>query len=486
VTWVIHPTAVGVYSQSITNFRKLINKMPQVLNYPKMLVDAGQIPAFNANDRATITVASKIWDTKLGNNNRGLQTLGTRKLYKVTKTAPTPAPTSNLKPTQVKTAVSTLKGASVANANIITVVSTLNFKVGEKVWIGTGLSDNSREIRTITAITSNAITLNSGLTSGHPLGALVEQFNQVTPTNKPGSCKLQIPATCKFPFVYKGITYSTCIGTDSLRTLWCSTDSVYAGHFAECTDPCKGGKWPAKKIASTVIAASVAATGLGLITAAMVNEAKKHNGNPFGIKPVGQQPATTPAPGAPVTYSAVVDLQHAEVGKPGLAELIISQNPLPTSVPPPAEAEAQAAAEAQAPAALQAAIAQTFPSPFPSPAPLIAAARLLSQTSNALANLLGQVGPAAPSAGAPSAGATVVKVPVEVDVPVKVVVSPITTTMGPEKATMRLWLLIGVVTLIVLALGFICSLGAAFAGGYGQRKGARTAPEEEEEEYIQA
>merc|ERR1719454_1583052 len=101
------------------------------------------------------------------------------------------------------------------------------------------------------------------------------------PTSQPvDKCKMIIPPECVLPFTYKGLVYHTCTGTDAMNTLWCSTTGTYSGKWKECTDPCKK-QWGAKKIASTVIAGSVAATGVGLMAAAIANNQKSGHFNPF-------------------------------------------------------------------------------------------------------------------------------------------------------------------------------------------------------------
>jgi len=106
----------------------------------------------------------------------------------------------------------------------------------------------------------------------------------ITPTAKP-NCNMQIPTACVFPFTYKGLSYTTCTGVDAVGKMWCSETKAFGGQWAECKNPCVN-KWPAKRIASTVVAGSVAATGLGLIIAAVAEDEAKHqhhhhHNNPF-------------------------------------------------------------------------------------------------------------------------------------------------------------------------------------------------------------
>jgi len=129
-------------------------------------------------------------------------------------------------------------------------------------------------------------------------------------------CQMIIPPECTFPFEYKGLTYSTCTGVDTMQTMWCSTAKTYGGKWKQCKDPCKN-KWSVKAIAGAVVAGSVAATGVGLIGAAIA-----HNKN--NNKPLFGGAAATPAPAAaPVTGIPVVEIIRPAVpGVPGLEEKI--------------------------------------------------------------------------------------------------------------------------------------------------------------------
>jgi len=256
--------------------------------------------------------------------------------------------------------------------------------------------------------------------------------------------------------------------------MWCSTTTEYDGHWKQCIDPCKN-KWPVKKIASTVVAGSVAATGIGLIAAAVAN--KKHGGdfNPFAPNgPVGEK-KPTPAPAATATAAPIATTtEHVLVvkaavpphdglpGQVGIDEVIlpateankIAVGAVTTTawsgVGPGGSLAQQGTLEGGAPRLLK-----------------DAPARDLNAFSNFGNMFLGK-----PSF---KAGVSTSIVPVEVDVPVKVYVEG-NTTMGPKEATQRLWLLLFVVGICVCCCGCICSIGAAHYGGFGKKRKRRGAP----------
>lgn len=172
----------------------------------------------------------------------------------------------------------------------LSVQNSLGFsKVGTLV-IGNPSDTVNSEAHQIAEIGVGSIKLTSPLTKSHPVGTPVSQAAAGTVPGK--DCQLVVPADCVLPFSYKGLQYSSCTGVDVVQKLWCSKDAVYAGRWSKCTDQCSG-KWPVKKIVSTVVAGSVAATGIGLAAAAVANQAKHGKFNPFGglngIQPVGDE-----------------------------------------------------------------------------------------------------------------------------------------------------------------------------------------------------
>jgi len=126
-------------------------------------------------------------------------------------------------------------------------------------------------------------------------------IDEVFSTGAP-SCKLEIPSECQFPFTYKGLEYTTCTGVDAVKTMWCSVERKYEGHWRQCKDPCHN-KWPVKLIASTAIAGTVAAAGLGLIAAAV------HKG--------AQSQTVTAAPAGSATTAAAFMLKEPVSLVPG-------------------------------------------------------------------------------------------------------------------------------------------------------------------------
>lgn len=312
------------------------------------------------NALVKVLPAGTTWDPNYGNNNRKLQPMGTRKFFKWSKNPPT----------------------TVAPAAVTA------------------------------AANGKTTTPASGASTTTPAAGAV--------TGKPGGCKLKVPAEC-VPFQYKGLAYTSCTGVDAIHTMWCSTTPVYSGKWKECHSSCKQN-WPAKKIASTVIAGSVAATGLGLISAAIANDAQNGNFNPFGGMGGGKkQKAAEPVP---ATNGPIVHVIPPSPGRPGVDGRIVQ-------VP----------------------------------------ARLLQSASNALNALLSGIGAnAGAPTSAPSAGTTVSMVKVEVPVPVRVAVTPYTTTMGPEEVYRRIWGYIAIIGVFVCCVGCICSIAAAHMGGFGKKK----------------
>jgi len=244
-------------------------------------------------------------------------------------------------------------------------------------------------------------------------------------------CKLQIPAECKFPFVYKNLPYTTCTGVDATNTMWCSTDRTYAGQWKQCNDPCSG-KWSVKAIASTVVAGSVALTGIGLMGAAIHNNQKHGEFNPFVQKPVGGE--VTPGATAVVTVAPVV---VTVTGAPFLIQAPVSQAPGAPAV-------------------------GVMGQVISVPASTVAEGRRL----RALA-----------------------AIPVEIDVPVGVLVTPAvapTTTMGPTEANQHMGLLIVGVLLVACCLGCICSVAVAHYAGFGKKRKQRVDPNANQAGYPQA
>jgi hypothetical protein len=80
-------------------------------------------------------------------------------------------------------------------------------------------------------------------------------------------CNVKIPEACTFPFVYKGMSFDSCTGIDGVGIKWCSTDTKYAGHWRQCTEPCKNRL--VHGVVTGVVATGVAAAGVGLIAAAI-------------------------------------------------------------------------------------------------------------------------------------------------------------------------------------------------------------------------
>lgn len=105
-------------------------------------------------------------------------------------------------------------------------------------------------------------------------------------------CTVKVPEDCKFPFVYKGISYQSCTEVDAVGSTWCSTDSDFAGHWRQCTEPCKS--LAMHGIVTGVVASGVAAAGIGLIAAATVHAEKN------------KQSTTTIASAKPVLSAAAV------------------------------------------------------------------------------------------------------------------------------------------------------------------------------------
>jgi carbonic anhydrase len=443
VSYLVHPTAVSVFSTSVTAYRQLINAVQG-----KLLAVQTTAPTF--------VTAQTGWDLTLGANNRNINALSANQiLYKYMKTptstasatvAPTLAPGVTTTPgVGTPEATTTLTKATVSMVTTqIDVATSVGFVIGREVIIGTGSNAETRKIVGI-----GSLTLDKALTYSHGVGTPVVMMSQASTgtSNKP-SCHLQIPAECKLPFVYKSLTYTTCTGVDALRTMWCSTDTVYAGHWKECKDPCKGA-WPAKKIAGAVIAGSVGATGIGLITAAIVNDAKTGHFDPFagikGIKPVGaEKTAPAPTPTQPtVTNGPPFQISPATPGHPGVMGQYVQVPETPT--------------------------------------------RLLSAATPSLSSLLGQMGldsgsksssfmnglqngASGKSAPAPVKKETVV---VTMEIPVGVEVTPRVTTMGPEEVARRSTLLFGFIGIMVCVCGCLCSVAAAHLGGFGKKRTRR-------------
>lgn len=179
-------------------------------------------------------------------------------------------------------AIGKLNASSAIGATAIVVTSVAGFVQGRQIAIGNMLT-GATEDATIASIVPNPPSFNlaAGLTKAHLNGTAVvmHKIPAASPADS-GKCKLTVPDSCKLPFNYKGVVYSTCTGTDAMSTLWCSEDSNYQGRWKACTDPCKG-KWPVKKIVGSVVAGGIAATGIGLTAAAMANSAKNGHFNPF-------------------------------------------------------------------------------------------------------------------------------------------------------------------------------------------------------------
>lgn len=198
-------------------------------------------------------------------------------------------------------AVGKLSAAAAKGATAISVASVAGFVQGRQIAIGTPGSTEDATIATIVPGSNPpSITLTAALTKSHVINTpvVMHKIPAANPAAKPNKCSLKVPSSCKLPFNYKGVVYSTCTGTDAMSTLWCSEDSNYAGRWKACTDPCKG-KWPVKKIVGSVVAGGIAATGIGLTAAAMAKSAKYGHFNPFyeGQKvPKASEVHTTGAP----------------------------------------------------------------------------------------------------------------------------------------------------------------------------------------------
>jgi hypothetical protein len=268
-------------------------------------------------------------------------------------------------------------------------------------------------------------------------------------------CQLSIPQACVFPFHYKGLTYNTCTGVDSVNTLWCSTTRYFHGHWRQCVDPCKN-KWPVHAIVSGVVASGVAATGIGLIAAAVANKNKEtgelgnpfgnlmasREGSPFGLNepPVPQATNAPVVPTAPPTTPVPVVLKPAAPGSPGV-EVVTKVKSIP------------------APRRLLQEYGQ----------PLFRAWNDMVPRRLAVPNCQATLTPAQIAAGT-----------ICVDVPVGVLVaSPttviFTTTLGNGAASGRLFWYLVIGGLICLCCACICGIAAAFLGGFGKKKG-KTAP----------
>jgi hypothetical protein len=230
-----------------------------------------------------------------------------------------------------------------AGERLLKVPSVEGFKAGDGVKIGVGTAqvedniiegfgrrlgegleiDESHETDEERRLTDDpALVLVNPLAHDHAIGVDIEEEDANTindnPSPAPGpttNCHITVPTGCVIPFTYKGLSYHTCTGVDAVDTLWCSTAATYSGGWKRCHNPCKN-QWPAKKIASTVIAGSVAATGLGLMTAAVVNNHQTGHFDPFyhfGLRPVGNEhitPAPTLAP--PPTTSIMTIITPAQ------------------------------------------------------------------------------------------------------------------------------------------------------------------------------
>jgi len=72
VAWIISPTVVPIFSESLTAFRALINKRPD------NILAEGPVPPF------VPPIAAK-WDTNKKNNNRPIQPMGSRPFYLITQ-----------------------------------------------------------------------------------------------------------------------------------------------------------------------------------------------------------------------------------------------------------------------------------------------------------------------------------------------------------------------------------------------------------------
>jgi len=230
---------------------------------------------------------------------------------------------------------------------------------------------------------------------------------EVFSTDAP-SCKLEIPAECVFPFTYKGLEYTTCTGVDAVRTMWCSVEQKYEGHWRQCKDPCHN-KWPVKLIASTALAGSVAAAGLGLIAAAVHKGAQKTTAAPTGT--------TAPAFVLKEPVSAVPGGVAV-----GVMEQIVAEP---------------------------------------------------ARRMNGLGSSRQLQGAATP-------------IPVEIDVPVGVLVGSNKPTMGPAEANQHLGLLIVGIGLVICCVGCLCSIAVAHAAGFGKKKKRAVDPSDNQAGYPQA